>query len=358
LILLLFPCGICGAATQDKSPAFDAVYVITCGPSVYAYDKAFQQISTVRLPGFGETYHVCDADIVPERDLLVLATSTRETPLMALRIPSLESEPGLKFPFRRPVAQYMPLYVKCLTPRYLLLRDETFFSPNEPEPYDTVIADMEKGTIAPTSFGPGGKDAVQTCASGACVIFIGCNALRVVSLESGNILRSIEYPDRGSFEGCVILADSTAGRLGLQGRWRSTSTAASQRCLDIDVSEATVSVSSPKTAVPAIAATAIPRRDAVMRAWARGQRREGDTKWVLADRHMMTALDKFAAALPKDKESAIGNKLFVSPDDRYMFATGFDSGRKIWTLSILATDTAELLQAFSYDHAVLCVLFD
>jgi len=70
----------------------------------------------------------------------------------------------------------------------------------------------------------------------------------------------------------------------------------------------------------------------------------------------MTVLDKFAAALPKDTEPAFG-KIFVSPDDRYIFATHYDSQRGVTMVSVYSAETAEVINSFSCEGGILGVLF-
>jgi len=340
--------------------AFRTAYVVTFYANVYAYDEAFRQVSAGRVPGFRRAYHVCDVDTVPGRDLLVLATSTHETPLMAVRIPSLELEPEFKFPFPQPLGQYMPLYVKCLTPRYLLLRDETFFSTNDPRPYDTVLVDMEKATVKPTSLGPPGKDAVRVCGCGDCLALIECDELQVLSLETGEVSRSIRYPDGGRFDGFVVLADSAQDRLNLEGAWHGETGTLSQRRVDVDILKGTASVAASKAGVPTRASTTSPQRNAVMQAWAKGQRLEVDTTWVLAETRTVAVLDKFVTALPKDKEFASTDMVLISPEAKYILVVQRDPDGKTSDaslLSIFAADTAELIQSYAYDDEVIGVVF-
>ncbi|HOZ48518.1 MAG TPA: hypothetical protein PLO37_15140 [Candidatus Hydrogenedentes bacterium] len=277
---------------------------------------------------------------------------------MAIGIPSLEPDPDFGFPFPRPVAQHMPLYVKCLTPRYLLLCDETFFSPDDPRPYSEALVDLETRSVVPVrGLRNSGKGGILLPPTSDYFVALGSQGLQVVSPASGQILRRVRYPDEGRFEQCVVEADWAAGRLSLEGTWHSKSAVPSQRCLDVNLSKGTVSVILPKGGVPPTASASTPQRDSVMRAWARVQERShGGTTWVVTDRHTMTVLDKFAAALPKDTEPAFG-KIFVSPDDRYIFATHYDSQRGVTMVSVYSAETAEVINSFSCEGGILGVLF-
>lgn len=187
-VLISVTVGLC-ECQGDPVREYSEVFFIATYGSIDVYNDALTSERAIRLAGMTHTYGVRAATLTPSGEYLFLGVSHWERVLIAIDADTLDEidVTDIIFPSqKRPFISHAPLGISVPTNRYLYLADESWTP--EPDPYSTVIVDLEQRKVRRTNnlvFPETDRHLISP--DGETMVNLYGDVLQYVDITTGNV---------------------------------------------------------------------------------------------------------------------------------------------------------------------------